>query len=193
MDAKASYVLVATCLVTSAHAQEARKVLYDGVEMQMTVSEDALTIAYKEPPAQLREIGVADGQILVEGTWTRREPGILVGNAYAFKQGCPPIRYDVRGIVDYNGALVVIGPTPILKFESCDVASLVWSDDAVMQFAPLAPDRKLIERKKPHAFQEEEKPKPKKPKPKPKPRQIERPAQPAYQQPYYPYQRPWGW
>jgi hypothetical protein len=185
-------IVVALCLVTVPVRAEERKVVHDGTEMNLTVSGDDLTIAYGTPPTELREIGVVDGQVLLQGTWTRRD-SVLVGTAYAFAPNCPPISYSIRGVVDYNGALVVIGPTPILKFQSCDVASLVWSDGAVMQFAPPAPERKLVEKKRRHAFEEEEKPKPKsKPKPKPRPR-IERPAQPSYQQPYYPYQRPWGW
>src|SRR5215831_3064961 len=98
MTGRASIVAIALCLVTTAQAEE-RRIIHDNTEMILTVNGDDIQIAYGTPPAELREIGVADGQVLLQGTWTRREPGVLVGNAYAFKQGCSPIRYDIRGVV----------------------------------------------------------------------------------------------
>jgi len=182
-------VTIALCLANVLKAEK-RKIIHDGVEMTLTVEGDNLIIAYTEPPPALREIGVTSGQVLVSGTWTKRDPGALVGHAYMFSPSCPgtAIQYDVRGVVDANGSLVIIGPTPNLKPDNCEVTGLSWSDAAVMEFASSTSERKIAEKKK--RFQEEKsKPKPK-PKPKPRPR-IERPAQPyPYQYPQYQYPQP---
>src|SRR5215831_2211932 len=111
MIGRGTTVVIALCLATTAQAEEAtmRKVIHDGTDMTLRVNGDDLSIAYLEPPAQLREIGVENGQVLVAGTWTRRDPRVLIGHAYAFAPGCVPLEYEIRGVVDQNGSLVVLG------------------------------------------------------------------------------------
>lgn len=186
-------------LAISASAEEAsRRILHEGAEMVLKVSGDDIEIAYIEPPVDLREIGVAAGQVLVAGSWMDRDPPVLVGHAYVFAPRCPPIAYEIRGIIEFDGALLVVGPTPVLKPASCEIAQLAWTAGSIMQFAASATEReqererkKKPRREKPAA---EEKPKPKpapaKPKSKPKP---QRPQPQIYSPPYYQQPSPWRW
>ena len=86
--------------------------MHDGAQMRLVVSpaDQTLELRYTDPPAQLREIGVAPDTVLVRGHW---ENTVLVGEAFVFSPNCQPIAYPVRGIVDLNSVLVVMGPIPI--------------------------------------------------------------------------------
>ena len=94
-------------LTVPAHSEPARLLTHDGSAMTLSVNGDDLEISYLEVPAALREIGVASGTPLVRGHWDGK---VLNGEAFAFSPGCPPIGYPVRGVVDFQGSLVVIGP-----------------------------------------------------------------------------------
>lgn len=184
----------ALLLVIPAHAEEARKVFLDGVEMTMTKSADnnglEITYAADVPPA-LREVGVTAGTMLIRGQW---EENILIGEAWAFSKDCKPISYAIRGVVDYGGSLVIFGPVPT----SCkpeDYEHYSWGKAAVMRFdqperAPVsAPERSDRKRKS-----KQEKPKAKAPPPKPKPRAAPRPTyQQPYQQQWPGYPQQWRW
>jgi hypothetical protein len=179
IDTRAGFVALLLCGVLSAQAEEARKVTLDGVEMSMTrAGDNGLEIAYgTDVPVALREVGVTTGSLLVRGSW---EAGVLIGEAFAFAKDCAPIAYAIRGVVDYGGSLVIIGPSPA----ACGGDPL-WSKAAVMRFD--APARAVAAaRSKQRAV---EKPKPK---PKPKPRAAPRPS---YQQPQqWPgYYQQWRW
>lgn len=151
--------------------------------MTLSVNGDDLEISYLEVPAALREIGVASGTPLVRGHWDGK---VLNGEAFAFSPGCPPIGYPVRGVVDFQGSLVVIGPAPV----SCADRTLVWNESAVIRFDPpqQAPSVRVKKRK-------DDKPKAQKPKPKPKP-EAKRPVRraPAPASPWMPQQQyQWRW
>ena len=171
------------CMLAPAQAEEARKLIHDDIEMLLTRSGDnGLEIAYgADVPAQLRELGVNPGTVLVRGQWDDR---ILIGEAYTFAPGCGSIAYPIRGVVDYGGALVVIGPMPM----SCQASERSW-DRAVIRFEPPP----VAEPERERRTKRIEKPKAKakaKAKAAPKPRAAPRaPSQPSYQWPTY----QWRW
>lgn len=159
-------LLVIGAAPCSARAED-RKVIHDGIEMTMTKSgESGLEITYSASiPADLRELGVSVGTMLVRGTW---EDKVLVGEAWAFSPECKSISYPVLGVVDYSGALVVFGPVP----RSCKAGDSSWGKQALMRFeAPASP---RAERRA--------KPRPERKKPRPAPR-------PQRQPQYYPQQQ----
>lgn len=158
-----------------AQAEPARRVMHDGIAMAMSRTTAGIEISYIEVPADLRELGVKSGAVLVRGQW---DDTVLIGDAFMFARDCAPIAYPIRGVVDRSGALVIIGPQP----QSCGSSALVWSDASVMRFEPPA---------LPPVREREAKPKPK-PKPKPEVRPIERkPPRPAPQQ--APQWQQWRW
>lgn len=169
-------------LALPARAEDARKVIHDGVEMTMTKSGDGLEIAYGiDVPATLRELGVTTGTMLVRGKW---EDKILVGDAWAFSPDCKSVEYPVFGVVDAAGALVVFGPVPRTCKAGGDYS---WGKAAVMRFEQPASVERQVERVKP-------KPKSKPKVARPKPRAVApRPSQPSYSFPSF-YQQPqWRW
>jgi hypothetical protein len=143
----------------------------------MTKSGDSgLEIAYSTAvPAELRELGVTAGTMLVKGQW---EDKILVGEAWAFSPECKSVSYPILGVVDYGGALVVFGPVP----RSCQGGDSSWGKQALMRFEAPVPSTAAprVERKA------KAKPKPE-PERKPKPRPAPRPQR---QPQYYPQQWP---
>lgn len=151
--------------------------MHDGSQMRLTISpaDQTLELRYTDPPAQLREIGVAPDTVLVRGHWVG---AVLEGEAFVFSSNCQPIPYPVRGLVDLNSALVILGPVPMVNAD-CEVTRSAWDERSVMRFDPLrtaAPAARRKPKEKPKA------------KPKPRPRSI--PSVPQ-QQPYQ--QQPWRW
>jgi hypothetical protein len=164
-------------LVLAEQAQ--RRVTFGGATFALTVLNGGLEISYLEPPAMLREIGVTSGTLLARGRW-RGET--LEGDAFVFGQGCSPIAYPIRGVIESGGALVIIGPVPS-ETKDCQITALDWNDEAVMRFKPVGREKLSRPKPKPEA---KSKPAAKpKPKPKPKPRPV--PQQPQWQQ------WPWQW
>lgn len=97
--------------------------------MAFNQTADGIEIIYVEVPPALRDAGVTTGTTLVRGKW---DDTVLVGEAFAFHKGCPPIAYPVRGVVDRSGALIVIGPLPT----SCTGREYAWDAGSVMRFDP---------------------------------------------------------
>jgi len=180
-------------LSSPAHAEEARKVWHDGTEMVLRrAADNGMEIAFgANVPANLRELGVTDGTMLVRGQW---EEDILIGEAWAFSKDCKAISYAIRGVVTYGGSLIVFGPVPT----SCNVEDYEhysWGKEAVMRFdqPPPSPyDADVKGKRKREKVVDRPPPKPK-PKPKPTPRAAPRPTyqQPQQQWPGYPSQ--WRW
>jgi hypothetical protein len=153
-------------LASSAQAEPARLLRHDNTSMTLSRTANGIEISYAEIPPALRELGVGTGTVLVRGKW---DDTILVGEAFTFQKGCPPISYPIRGVIDRSGALIVIGPMPT----SCGSREYAWSDGAVMRFEP----PREASRTEPRAA---------KPKPKPKPR-------PAPQRQLQPQPQPNPW
>jgi hypothetical protein len=169
-------LLIVLASSSGAGAEERRPVTYDGSPMRVVVSDDAgLELRYIDPPALLREIGVKPDAVLVKGHWER---DTLVGEAFVFPPGCPPIAYPIRGLVDAFAALVILGPVPTVN-AACEVTRHDWADGSVMRFEPSRASEK------PRRVKPKEKPKAK---PKPRPRSI--PSAPR-QQPYQWQQYRW--
>ncbi|WP_157080649.1 hypothetical protein [Methylobacterium variabile] len=80
------------------------------------------TITYMIPKPGLKGI-VKPGAVIFEGGV--RTSGIVLGTAYAFKQGCPPASYPVRGVYSHhNERLTLTGPGP--KRDGCEVVAYSW-------------------------------------------------------------------
>lgn len=149
--------------------------------MTLSVSGDDLEISYLEVPPALRELGVVSGTPLVRGHWVGK---VLNGEAFAFSPGCAPIAYPVRGMVDFAGSLLVIGPVPV----SCADRTLVWNESAVIRFDPPKQTSSVRVKKR-----KDDKPKAQKPKPKPEAKRPVRRA-PAPASPWMPQQQyQWRW
>lgn len=89
-------------------------------------------VAYSDPKASLRPV-VKVGTVLFRGTlWPENA---VKGTAYAFKEGCPPAPYPVRGrYSDHAYRLTLRGPGPVR--EGCEVVG--YSDSsphAVLNFS----------------------------------------------------------
>jgi hypothetical protein len=76
-------------------------------------------ITYLRPKPDLKGV-VKAGAVLYKGGL---KPGsLMLGEAYAFKQGCTPASYPVRGMYSqHNEILTLIGPGPIRK--GCEVVA----------------------------------------------------------------------
>lgn len=172
---RAAFLLPLIMWTMAVQAEEARKVIHDGTEMAMTKTADGLEIVYgADIPAELRELGVTPGTMLIRGRW---EESTLVGEAWAFSADCKSVAYPVFGVVDNAGALVVFGPVPRTCKAGGDYS---WGKQAVMRFDQPVPAVRAERREK-------AKPKPKS-EPKPKARPQRRPQQPQPQQPQQPQQ-----
>ena len=177
-------VVVAAVTVCSASAEDT--LTYDGAAMTLTrLAPNGLKISYAEVPAALRELGVVEGTVLLQGQWD--DDYVLEGEAFMFAPGCAPIPYPIRAVVTVARTLLVIGPTP----KSCEDRTLTWSAAAVMKFNPprVTEKPRQATSKKPKTRQADPSPARSKPRP-------VRPAAPRQQQPYqnpyqqYPY---WRW
>ncbi len=108
---------------------------YDHNGSQVTVAAESGLIAYSEPKASLRDVA-RTGTVIFRG-----EPfgysGKIVGTAYAFKRGCPPAPYAVRGEYSPDNTTIVLrGAAPIRK--GCEVTGYsVRSPHAVLRFKSL--------------------------------------------------------
>ncbi|WP_438345325.1 hypothetical protein [Methylorubrum populi] len=81
------------------------------------IDPEAGIIADREPRASLRP-AVGPGSVLFRGTL--KPGGGAHGTAYAFKQGCPPAPYPVRGqYSDHDRTLNLRGAGPIRR--GCEV------------------------------------------------------------------------
>jgi hypothetical protein len=79
-------------------------------------------ITYTNPKPALKGV-VKPGSVIFEGGV--RTSGIVVGTAYAFKQGCAPASYPVRGTYsEHNELLTLVGPGP--RREGCEVVAYSW-------------------------------------------------------------------
>lgn len=76
-------------------------------------------ITYLWAKPQMRSV-VKPGTLLYEGDL---KPGsLMLGKAYAFKPGCPPVSYPVRGVYsEHNERLTFTGPGPMRK--GCEVTA----------------------------------------------------------------------
>ena len=160
--------------------------MHDGVAMTLKTSPpNELEIAYNDVPPALRELGVVQGTVLVQGSWSKQ--GVLEGQAYVFAPGCSPIPYTVKGFTDRTGALWVVGPTP----SSCTDPTLRWTEAALIRFAPPLVSNRSVDKRsaqpKPKA-EAKRQPKPKASPPRARPA---RPAAPAPAPTWSPYQ--WRW
>jgi hypothetical protein len=166
--------LVLVLGVVPAAAQE-RQVSYEGAPMTALVRGDSIEIRYLNPPPNLRELGVTPGTPLLRGQW---EGGIFTGDAFVFAPGCPPVPFPVRGMIDNNGALLVLGPAPT-AVKDCQAEALAWNERSILRF-----EQPTFSKPKPQA-----KPKPK-PKPKPK---VEPPRSRPAPAPRVPWENQWQW
>lgn len=180
---KISYFLLLFCLCcTSAVAQKIDfvEIVHDGIAMTLKrQGEGRIEIVYAEVPVQLREVGVQKGTILVSGQWGPDQ--IMTGSAYMFTKECGPLPYSVRGMIELDNTLTIVGPTP----QSCEDQSLHWNDKAVLRFTP--PPRQLAEFNRPRESRPEKKPKP-------KPRVVERRQEaPRRQADQWNWREQWRW
>lgn len=94
-------------------------------------------IAYSEPKASLRPT-VVRGSVLFRGTL--KPGGAAAGIAYAFKEGCPPAPYPVRGrYSDHDYKLTLRGAGPVRR--GCEVVGYSErSPHAALSFSYLLDD-----------------------------------------------------
>lgn len=164
-------------LCSGAASAQDRPVTYDGEPMTASVHGDSIEIRYVNPPVGLRELGVTPGTVLVRGQW---EEGIFTGDAFIFAPACPPVGYPVRGMIDNNGALLVLGPAPT-AIKDCKAESLAWNSSSILRFQ--VPDNAARPERKPKV----------KAKPKPKPRPVERRQPRPQPQLRQPWENQWQW
>ncbi|WP_298958777.1 hypothetical protein [uncultured Methylobacterium sp.] len=88
-------------------------------------------IAYDRPKPSIRSV-VKAGTVLYEGDL--KPASFLIGTAYAFKDGCPPASYPVRGTyTDGNEKLILRGPGPVRN--GCEVVAYSYdSPHATLSF-----------------------------------------------------------
>ncbi len=92
---------------------------HNGSVIEWYVLRDTIKATYSTPRPGLETAGVRPGAVLFEGVY---EAGRIVGRAYAFKAGCPPVGYDVIG-EELRGLIVLRGPAPHRAPNSCAVVS----------------------------------------------------------------------
>jgi hypothetical protein len=95
----------------------------------MLVDEAFGEIRYDKPKASIAK-AVKPGDVLFRGTF--HKDGTVEGIAYAFKLGCEPAPYPVKGrypnpATFTNGRMVLAGPGPKRKDGSCEVEKLTLS------------------------------------------------------------------
>lgn len=88
----------------------------------MLVDEGFGEIRYDKPKASISKV-VKPGDVLFRGVF--RKDGTVEGTAYAFKVGCPPAEYAVKGrypnpVTFVNGRMTLMGPGPKFKPGSCE-------------------------------------------------------------------------
>ncbi|TXM63820.1 hypothetical protein FV226_27205 [Methylobacterium sp. WL12] len=85
----------------------------------VAVDPDKGTIRYLRPRPDLKSV-VKTGAVLYEGSL---KPGRMIfGTAYAFKDGCKPASYPVRGSYSkHNEVLTLTGPGPVRR--GCEVVA----------------------------------------------------------------------
>jgi hypothetical protein len=153
-------------LSTTAFAAE-EKALFEGRSVVVTRGVDAtVEIRYDERGTAL----------ILRGVWEDPPNGLLEGTAYMHRQGCEPMGYRAKGVVDSTGALLVFGYQPEIN-AACEQTGSIFG---TLRFT--VPMRQELPKKA--------KPKPEakpKPKPKPKPRPAPQP------QPYQQQWQPWQW
>lgn len=94
-------------------------------------------IAYLEPKASLRPT-IVPGTVLFRGTL--KPGGSAAGTAYAFKDGCPPAPYPVRGgYSDHDNRLTLRGAGPVRR--GCEIVGYSErSPHAALSFTYLLDD-----------------------------------------------------
>ena len=158
--------------------------MLDGSLVTIIATGDHLDVLYIDPPVMLRELGAKKDSPIVTGEW---KDGVLVGNAYAYAAACPPIAYPIRAVVDARDNLIVIGPMPNLKKDTCEIEDYTWSEGAVFKLGPPMSARKSADKPKKAKPKKVKPEKVKREKPKAKPR-------PRVQQPQrQPQQWWWQW
>lgn len=95
----------------------------------MLVDEAFGEIRYDKPKASISK-AVKPGDVLFRGTF--HKDGTVEGTAFAFKLGCDPAPYPVKGrypnpATFTNGRMVLAGPGPKRKEGSCEVEKLTSS------------------------------------------------------------------
>ncbi len=93
---------------------------FDHNGSQMRVDPNLGVIIYEEPKASIADV-VKPGAVLFRGKVGYA--GAVSGTAYAFKKGCPPAPYAVKGSFNRdNSAFTVRGPGPVR--DGCAVTRL---------------------------------------------------------------------
>jgi hypothetical protein len=92
-----------------------------------------LLIQYKDPRPGLWGVGVIPGTVLIDAQL--RGPTIA-GTAFVFSGICPPTPYRVAGGVSPAGVVVLRGGAPLLDPYSCNVLTLVPSQNSELVFTP---------------------------------------------------------
>lgn len=89
--------------------------MHNGSEMTVDIANGVITYARVKPSLSST---IKSEAVLFKGDL--KPSGILLGTAYAFKEGCPPASYPVRAAFSqHNEVLVLMGPGPIRK--GCEV------------------------------------------------------------------------
>lgn len=106
---------------------------HNGSVMWTALSEGL--IVYAEPKAAVRDV-VKPGTVLFRGK-PFRQGGHLEGTAYAFKKGCAPAPYPVRGSYSRDNARITLrGAGPVRQ--GCDVVGYSESSPhAVLKFTSM--------------------------------------------------------
>lgn len=85
------------------------------------IKSDGSVIFYDKPKPALVDT-VKQRQVLFVGNLNSSRP--MLGTAFAFKKGCPPAPYPVKGEYrDGNNTLILTGPGPVRAKDGCDVVS----------------------------------------------------------------------
>jgi hypothetical protein len=133
-------LLACICVVTTAQAQRP----CDSLAMHnyslmcvRTPTPRIVTIEYVEPKPDLLEIGVRPGTLLFNGEW---RGNVLVGRARVFNLVCGSVPYDVEGVVQPDGVLVLRGPQLRVN-QFCRPYYLEWTQNSELVFLPLETPR----------------------------------------------------
>lgn len=127
-----SFATIATPQPASAEA--IARFEHNGSRMISTAQGDHIVITYEVPRAGLAPFGIAYGTTLFEGRLTPR--GLVRGLAYIFSRECPPVPYEVEGIMAKT--MVLQGAAP-QRGANCSITKLRADKAAArLVFRPVA-------------------------------------------------------
>jgi hypothetical protein len=136
-------LLCSTAALAQPPLERVGQAWHNGSLMNVFTRADLVRIEYLQPRPSLAAIGVIPGTVLLTGQWIDRE---LVATAVVFPPGCPATPYAVRGTVDANEILTVVGPAPSLVGEWCQVLELDWTANSYLRFDPARPPTDALAR-----------------------------------------------